>query len=156
MDLTFSLNGKSVSVEADGSTPLLFVLRNNLGLAGTRFGCGVEQCGACTILVDQQPVLACTLALECVSGRDVRTIEGLCGDGGLHPVQQALIDEQAGQCGYCLSGITVRLVHLLQINPHPPRAAILEALDKHLCRCGAQFRILRAVEHAVAILSGAE
>jgi aerobic-type carbon monoxide dehydrogenase small subunit (CoxS/CutS family) len=144
----FTVNGRSVSVEADGTTPLLSVLREELSLRGTRFGCGTEQCGACMVLIDGAPVHACTRAVETVAGKTVTTIEGLAGNGALHRLQQAFLDEQAGQCGYCLSGILVSASALLGRNPAPSRAAIVAALDPHLCRCGMHNRVIRAVQRA--------
>ena len=150
MDLV--VNGQSVQVTAASTTPLLDVLRNQLGLMGTRYGCGLEQCGSCMVLIDGEPVYACSREVGTVAGRSVTTIEGLGDVAHLHPLQQAFLDEQAGQCGYCLSGIIISAKALLDRNPSPSRADIVAALDKHLCRCGAQARILRAVEQAAAVL----
>jgi len=134
-------------------TPLLDILRNTLGMTGTRFGCGLEQCGACMVLVDGQPVQSCNAALDSVAGKQVTTIEGLAGsDGTLHPLQQAFLEEQAGQCGYCLSGIIISAKALLDRNPNPTRSEIAAALDDNLCRCGSHVRILKAVERAAAIM----
>lgn len=148
--IPFILNGGAVEVDTDGATPLLFVLRNALGLTGTRFGCGSEQCGACMVLIDGEPTFACTREVASVAGRSVTTVEGLARDGALHPLQQAVLDEQAGQCGYCLSGILISAAALLVRNPQPSRAEIATALDRHLCRCGVHNRIIRAVERAAA------
>jgi nicotinate dehydrogenase subunit A len=123
---------------------LVYVLRNDLGLAGTRFGCGIGACGACTVLVDGQPVQACVTPAGDVAGRSVTTIEGLAG----HPLPQAFVDEQAGQCGYCLSGIIVRAAALLAVNPSPTEDEVRTALDDHVCRCGAHHRIVRAILRA--------
>ncbi|MCA8928309.1 MAG: (2Fe-2S)-binding protein [Alphaproteobacteria bacterium] len=157
MATTLFINGAAQPL-ADGTpadTPLLDILRNTLGLTGTRFGCGLEQCGACMVLVDGRPVQACTAALDAVLGKQVTTVEGLAGpDGGLHPLQQAFLDEQAGQCGYCLSGILISAAALLERNPKPSRAEIAAALDGHLCRCGSHVRILKAIERAAAHLRG--
>ena len=134
-------------------TPLLDILRNTLGLTGTRFGCGLEQCGACMVLVNGKPVQSCNAALDSVAGRDITTIEGLTGaDGGQHPLQQAFLDEQAGQCGYCLSCILISAKALLDRNPNPTREEIAAALDNNLCRCGSHIRILAAVERAAAVM----
>ena len=153
MSIELSVNGKSVSVAATETTPLLHVLRNMLDLKGARYGCGLEQCGSCMVLVDGEPVYACTREVGTVTGRSITTIESL---GGVHPLQTAFLDEQAGQCGYCLSGIIMSAKALLDHNPSPSRAEIVDALDKHLCRCGAHPRILRAVEKAaVALREGA-
>jgi nicotinate dehydrogenase subunit A len=142
------VNGRSVSVTADGDTPLLDVLRNHLGLIGTKFGCGEEQCGCCIVLVDGKPEKSCGKALSTVAGKTVVTIEGLGTRAHPHPLQQAFLDEQAGQCGYCLSGILVSAKALLDKNPSPTRREIALALDDNICRCGSHARILRAVELA--------
>jgi len=144
----FIVNGRKASIAVEGTTPLLAVLRNGLGLTGSRFGCGLEQCGACMVLIDGEPVYACTREVATVAGKTVTTVEGLANGGTLHPLQQAFLAEQAGQCGYCLSGILMSAKALLDRNPHPSRAEIVAALDRHLCRCGAHNRIIRAVERA--------
>ena len=146
--ITFTVNGSATSVDVAETTSLLEALRNHLGLMGTRYGCGLEQCGACMVLVDGQPAFACTRETGTVAGRSVTTIEGLGTPEKLHPLQRAFLDEQAGQCGYCLSGIIVSAKALLDRNPKPSRADIVAALDRHLCRCGAHQRIIRAVERA--------
>jgi nicotinate dehydrogenase subunit A len=151
-DIAFQVNGRQVSVAADAATPLLDVLRNQLDLRGSRYGCGLEQCGSCMVLVDGEPAYACSREVGTVSGRSVTTIEGIGSAAKPHPLQQAFLDEQAGQCGYCLSGILMSAKALLDRNPSPTRADIVTALDKHLCRCGAHPRILRAVEKAAAML----
>jgi len=154
VSLSFTVNGETRTVEAAAGTSLLDVLRNHLGLVGTRFGCGLEQCGSCMVLVDGEPVHACSRDVSTLAGRTVTTIEGLNSDGKRHPLQQAFLDEQAGQCGYCLSGILISAKALLDRNPRPSRADIVAALDRHLCRCGAHQRILRAVERAAAVMRG--
>ena len=155
-DFQFTVNGKPVSVALDNDeTPLLNVLRNNLGLMGTRFGCGLEQCGCCTVLIDGKPEKCCAKPVYAVAGKTVVTIEGLGTPAKPHPLQQAFLDEQAGQCGYCLSGIIVTAKALLDDNPKPTRAEIAQALDDNICRCGSHNRILRAVEKAAAIMRGA-
>ncbi len=146
MTISFTVNGSARSVDVPETTSLLEALRNHLGLMGARYGCGLEQCGSCTVLVDGQPVFACTRETGTVAGRSVTTIEGLGTPDKLHPLQQAFLDEQAGQCGYCLSGIILSAKALLDGNPRPSRAEIVTALDRHLCRCGAHQRIIRAVE----------
>ena len=146
----FIVNGRKAKVAVEATTPLLAVLRNALGLAGSRFGCGLEQCGACMVLLDGEPVYACTREVGTVAGKAVTTVEGLANGESLHPLQQAFLAEQAGQCGYCLSGILMSAKALLDRNPHPTRADIVTALDKHLCRCGAHNRIIRAIERAAA------
>jgi nicotinate dehydrogenase subunit A len=153
-NLELHVNGRHVRVQADPDTPLLYVLRNQLGLKAAHFGCGLEQCGACMVLVDGDPVFACNRAVSAVVGREVTTLEGLT-QGALHPLQEALVAEQAGQCGYCLGGIIISAAALLRDNPNPGRAEIVAALDKHLCRCGAHNRIIRAVLRAAdSIRSG--
>ena len=146
IDLT--VNGKAVSIAADGDTPLLDVLRNHLGLVGTKFGCGLEQCGCCMVLVDGHPEKSCGKALSTVAGKTILTIEGLGTPDRPHPLQQAFLDEQAGQCGYCLPGILITAKALLDDNPSPSRREIALALDDNICRCGSHARILRAVERA--------
>jgi len=149
----FSVNGKAVSVTLDNEeTPLLNVLRNELGLMGTRFGCGLEQCGCCMVLVDGAPEKCCTKRVWSVAGKQVVTVEGLGNAAKPHPLQQAFIDQQAGQCGYCLSGILISAKALLDKNPNPTRAQITAALDENICRCGSHNRIIRAVEKAAAAM----
>lgn len=153
--VSFHLNGSAVAPEADGDTPLLFVLRSQLGLKATRFGCGNEDCGACVVEIDGRARHACTTPLEALAGAQVTTAEGLPA----HPIGAALLaafaQEHAGQCGYCLSGILMAAFALLRANPAPNRASIVAALDGHLCRCGAHGGILRAVERAAASLATA-
>ncbi|MGE5271056.1 MAG: (2Fe-2S)-binding protein [Thiohalocapsa sp.] len=150
--ISLTVNGRPVSVSADGDTPLLDVLRNHLGLVGTRFGCGLEQCGCCMVLVDGAPVKSCGKAVSTVAGKSILTIEGLGTPERPHPLQQAFLDEQAGQCGYCLSGILISAKALLDKNPAPSRQEIALALDDNICRCGSHPRILRAVERAAAAM----
>lgn len=151
--IDFIVNGRKVDVAVEPTTPLLAVLRDALGLTGSRFGCGLEQCGACMVLLEGEPAYACTREVATVAGRTVTTIEGLANGDELHPLQQAVLDEQAGQCGYCLSGILISAKALLDRNSRPSRAEIVAALDKHLCRCGAHNRIIRAVERAAGMAS---
>ena len=146
------VNGNSVHVQGDGTKPLLSVLRNELGLRGSRFGCGTEQCGACMVLIDGDPSFSCARAIESLAGKSVTTVEGLAPSGSLSPLQQAFLDEQAGQCGYCLSGILISAAALLARNPTPSRSEIAAALDRHLCRCGVHNRIMRAVARAGALI----
>jgi nicotinate dehydrogenase subunit A len=147
--VAFTVNGRVVNVAvAYEDTPLLAVLRNELRLMGTRFGCGVEQCGCCTVLIDGKPEKSCTRPLSAVAGRNIVTVEGLGRPDRPHPLQQAFLEEQAGQCGYCLSGILISAKALLDRNPSPTRAEIARALDDNLCRCGAHNRIMRAIEKA--------
>ena len=150
--ISFTVNGNAVSVTADGDTPLLDILRNHLGLVGAKFGCGLEQCGCCMVLVDGRAEKSCGKALSTVAGKEIVTIEGLGTRDRPHPLQQAFLDEQAGQCGYCLSGILISAKALLNRNPAPSRAEIAAALDDNICRCGSQIRILRAVERAARVL----
>ncbi|MBT3371562.1 MAG: (2Fe-2S)-binding protein [Rhodospirillaceae bacterium] len=149
-----TVNGEPRQVEAEADLPLIYVLRNELGLTGTRYGCGLEQCGSCMVLIDGEPSYACARAMDSVAGRTVQTIEDLGTVADPHPLQQAFLDEQAGQCGYCLSGILISAKALLDRNPSPSRADIVAALDGHLCRCGAHSRIIRAVDRAAAMLRG--
>src|SRR3954471_16388601 len=153
-EISLNVNGRPVSIAADAATPLLDVLRNQLDLKGARYGCGLEQCGSCMVLLDGEPIYACSREIGTVAGRSITTIEGLGSAVQPHPLQQAFLDEQAGQCGYCLSGIVISAKALLDSNPSPTRADIAAALDKNLCRCGAHPRILRAVEKAAAVLRG--
>jgi len=147
----FTVNGRPVSVSVDNDdTPLLHVLRSILKLVGTRFGCGLEQCGCCMVLIDGEPVKSCAKPVWTVASKSVMTVEGLGTPDKPHPLQQAFLDEQAGQCGYCLSGILVSAKALLDRNPSPSRREIAQALDDNLCRCGSHNRILRAVEKAAA------
>ena len=153
--MRFVVNGRAVEIDADADAPLLELLRNGLGLRGSRFGCGLEQCGACMVLLDGEPVYACTLAAGAAAGRNVVTVEGLGTPATPHPLQAAFLEEQAGQCGYCLSGILIAAKALLDRNPDPSRTEIAAALDRNLCRCGAHNRIIRAVTRAAAALRGA-
>lgn len=150
----FVVNGKAVRVDAGEGTPLLSVLREQLELRGTRFGCGTEHCGSCMVLIDGAPAYACTRMIDTVAGRSVTTIEGLSRNGVPHPLQQAFIDEQAGQCGFCLSGILISAAALLARNAKPSRAEIIAALDNNLCRCGMHNRVIRAVQRASAAMAG--
>ena len=147
----FNVNGKPVSVSpANEEAPLLDVLRNELGLMGTRFGCGIEQCGCCMVLIDGQPEKCCTKPVWSVDSKTIVTVEGLGTPEKPHALQQAFLDEQAGQCGYCLSGILISAKALLDKNPKPTRTEIAAALDGNICRCGSHNRIMRAVERAAA------
>jgi aerobic-type carbon monoxide dehydrogenase small subunit (CoxS/CutS family) len=150
----FTVNGNSVAIDSDGSAPLLSVLRDRLGLRGSKFGCGTEQCGACMVLIDGKPEHACAREVGTLAGHSITTVEGLGRDGELHPLQQAFLDEQAGQCGYCLAGILISAAALLERNPSPGRDDIIAALDPHLCRCGIHNRVVRAVQKAGARMRG--
>ena len=155
-DISFEVNGQMATASINAADTLLHVLRNHVDLKGTRYGCGIEECGACMVLVNGKTSCACTFAAEQIDGQSVTTIEGLKqGDGhALHAVQAAFLDEQAGQCGYCLSGIIISATALLDANSNPGRDEIVATLDPHLCRCGAQTRMLRAVERAAASMRG--
>lgn len=148
MSFTINVNGAPHAVDADGETPLLYVLRNDLKLKGARFGCGAGQCGACTVIVDGKAVQSCDVPVSAVVGKAITTIEGIGRDGRLHPLQQAFIEEQAAQCGYCASGIIMTAKALLDANPRPTDAEIRAALTRNLCRCGTHLRILRAIRSA--------
>lgn len=151
--IDLKLNGRARTVHAEENTPLLYVLRNDCDLKGARYGCGASQCGSCHVLLDGASVPACDTPLWAAEGKSVVTVEGL-GDGtALHPLQQAFIDEQAAQCGYCLSGILVTAAALLQRHPQPSDSQVREALDPHLCRCGSHNRIVRAIMRAADLMA---
>jgi nicotinate dehydrogenase subunit A len=152
-EIVLVVNEKQHTVQAAPDTPLLYVLRNELGLMGPHFGCGEEQCGACMVMVGNQAKPSCQLPVSAVGKARITTLEGLAADDELHPVQRAFIEEQASQCGYCLNGMIITTAALLWKNPHPSERQIREALDGNLCRCGAHLRILRAVKRAEALLS---
>jgi nicotinate dehydrogenase subunit A len=143
--VTLSVNGREVQVEADPDTLLLAVLRGSLGLSGPRFGCGLGVCGACFVRVDGAVVPSCDTPMWAVEGHDVVTVEGLADGDQLHPVQQALLDTQAAQCGYCICGIAVSAATLLDATPQPTRDDVIQALDRNLCRCGSHRRIVDAI-----------
>ena len=147
-----SINGVPHEVQAEEDTPLIYVLRNDLELKGTRFGCGVNQCGACHVLIDGHSVPACDTPVWAAAGKKIVTVEGLSAEGRLHPLQQAFIEAQAAQCGYCISGILVTAAAFLENNPLPSDPQVREALDKHLCRCGSHNRIVRAVLRAADMM----
>jgi len=154
MAIEFTLNGKTASVNVDEQTPLLEVLRNDIELNGPKFGCGLAQCGACAVLLDDVSVRSCVLPIGAVAGKSVTTLEGLGSADQPHPLQTAFIEEQAMQCGYCASGIIVTAAALLQENAAPSEQQIRDALRGHLCRCGAQPRMIRAVARAAAAATG--
>lgn len=145
---TITVNGVKHTVPFDGNSRLVYVLRDYLGLTGTKFGCGVSQCGACTVHVDGKPLRSCVTPLSFVVGKQVTTIEGLAQNGKLHPVQQAWIDVQVPQCGYCQSGQLMEAAALLDRNPHPSESEIRTAMDGHICRCGTYNRIVEAIQQA--------
>jgi nicotinate dehydrogenase subunit A len=146
----FTVNGTEAALEVDSDTPLLYALRNDLELKGTRFGCGSGQCGACIVLIDGHPTPACDTPLWAVAGKRVTTVEGLGKGSGLHPLQHAFLAEQAAQCGYCTSGILISAAALLAKNPKPTEVEVREALDRNLCRCGSHNRMVRAVLRAAS------
>ncbi len=143
------VNGASHHVDADPSTPLIFVLRNQLDLTGAKLGCGLEQCGSCAVLVDGEPVLSCVRAVSEFEDSDIVTIEGLAVGGNPSEIQRAFIEESAAQCGYCTPGIVIAVTALLNRNRQPSDAEIREALESHLCRCGSHSLVLRAIERLI-------
>jgi len=150
--ISFTLNGKEVEV-TEPDRPLIYALRNDCNVKSVRYGCGLEQCGCCVVLINGSKQYACTLPTHAVANKSVETVEGLSTSEEIHPIQQAFIDEQAGQCGYCLSGMIMATKGLLARNSKPTRAEIVDALDNHLCRCGAHSRIIRAVQRASDLIS---
>ncbi|WP_240791290.1 (2Fe-2S)-binding protein [Roseomonas sp. AR75] len=155
LPIPFRLNGAPVAPEIEPDAPLLAALRGPLGLSGPRFGCGTEQCGACVVLLDGAPAFACTLPVSAAAGRQVETVEGLGTPEAPHPLQAAFLDLQAGQCGYCLSGILMAAAALLRRVAQPSDAEITAALAPHLCRCGSHNRIIRAVRRAAEAMAPA-
>jgi len=143
----FSINGKQIDVAAAADTPLLWVIREHLKLTGTKFGCGIAQCGACTVHIDGAPMRSCSIPLEAVAGKAVTTIEGLSPDS-THPLQIAWVEEQAPQCGYCQSGQIMQAAALIAGNPKPSRAEIVAYMDGNVCRCGTYGRIVKAIQRA--------
>jgi nicotinate dehydrogenase subunit A len=153
MTIRLTVNGIAHDLDVPEDAPLIYVLRNDLALHGPKLGCGLEQCGACLVLADGDPVYACSALVRDVAGRSIETVEGLLDEyGELHPIQEAFLSANAAQCGFCLSGVLVRTRQLLTSNPNPSRSEICKALDDHLCRCGAQPRMINAVESAAARL----
>jgi nicotinate dehydrogenase subunit A len=146
--ITLTVNGKSRTVEADPATPLLYILRNDLELNGPRFGCGLAQCGACTVIVNGAAVRSCVQPVASVAGKKVTTLEGLGSVEHPHPLQAAFIEEQAAQCGFCMNGIVMNAKILLDKNPHPSVTDIKQALAGVLCRCGSHTRVIRAIQRA--------
>lgn len=151
--LTITVNGSDHLVEAEPDTPLLYVLRNDLGLHAAKFGCGLSQCGACTVLVDGEAVRSCIYPVSDAAGKQVTTLEGLGNEEDMHPIQQAFLDEQAAQCGYCIPGMMMTAAALLERNPAPDEADIRKALSGNLCRCGTHVRIMQAVARAAGAAS---
>jgi aerobic-type carbon monoxide dehydrogenase small subunit (CoxS/CutS family) len=156
MDATiaFTVNGEKKTVTTDPTRPLLEVLREDLGLTGTKYGCGHALCGACTVLVDGRPTFSCVTDISKVAGKSVLTVEGLAKDDKLHPVQEAFLAEEAFQCGYCTPGMVMATVSLLAEKPKPTDEEILSALDRHICRCSGYPKILKAVRRAAALAEG--
>ena len=155
MAIRLTVNGVAHSLDVADDTPLIFVLRNDLALHGAKLACGLEQCGACLVLADGEPVFACSSLIGDVAGKAIETVEGLLNQyGELHPIQEAFLSANAAQCGFCVAGIIVRARQLLASNPNPSRDEICAALDGHLCRCGAQPRMINAIENAAARLRG--
>ena len=152
--MSFILNGKKTEVLIDTSQTLLWVLRNHFGLTGTKYGCGNGFCGACTVLIDNEPVISCQLAVGDVAGKNVITIEGLEKRGRLHPVQKAFIENEALQCGFCTPGMILTAVGLLARNPSPTRQQIIDGMEDNLCRCGSHNRIIDAIEGASKEMKG--
>jgi len=153
--ITLNVNGRAHAVDADADTPLLYVLRDHLGLNGAKFGCGLGQCGACTVIVDGKAVFSCVTPISVLGGRAIRTVEGLGTVDDPGPLQRAFIAEQAAQCGYCIAGMMMRAHALLLKNAHPSDAEIRAELEPNLCRCGTHMRILRAVHRAARSGNGA-
>jgi nicotinate dehydrogenase subunit A len=146
--ISLSVNGRTHAVTVDADTPLLYVLRDNLNLKGPRFGCGLSQCGACTVIIDGTAVRSCVYPASTAKGHKITTLEGLGSPAKPDPLQQAFIDEQAVQCGYCINGMIMTAKALLATNPHPTEAQIKQALAANLCRCGTHMRIVRAIQRA--------
>lgn len=153
-EVTFTLNGAPARITVDGDRMLLWVLRDDLGLTGTKYGCGEAQCGACTVLVNDLPVRSCVTPVKDIQGARVVTIEGLAHADRLHPVQQAFVDQVGYQCGFCTPGMILGTVALLRRNPTPSATEVSTALDGHLCRCGAHERIIKAVDQAASAMRG--
>src|ERR1700722_5069356 len=151
--LTLKVNGTTHTLDVDPSTPLLYILRNDLGLQGPRFGCGLGQCGACTVIIKGRAVRSCITPTSTVQGAEITALEGLTKDGKLHPVQQAWIDEQVPQCGFCQNGQIMTAIALLDQNPHPTDAQIREGMKGVLCRCMTYYRIQAAIKHAVKTIA---
>lgn len=152
--ITFKVNGQSKDVDVDPATPLLYVLRDELGLHGPKFGCGLGQCGACTVIVDKEPIFSCITPVSVITGRSVRTVEGLGTVENPGPMQRAFIEEQAAQCGYCIAGMMMRAQALLEQNRSPTPTEVREYMSANLCRCGTHMRILRAIDRASALMRG--
>nr|WP_315149797.1 2Fe-2S iron-sulfur cluster-binding protein [uncultured Flavobacterium sp.] len=151
--ISFKLNRESVTVAVDGTESLLTVLREYLDLTGTKFGCGLGECGACTVLIDKKAVRSCMVAVEDVAGKEILSIEGLSSNGSLHPIQKAFVTHDAMQCGFCTSGMIMNAYSLLLRNPKPSRTEIINGMEENLCRCGSYNRIVDAIETAAAAMN---
>jgi len=154
-NISFTLNDKAVSVNTDGERPLLWVLRTDLGLTGTKYGCGKALCGACTVIMDGMALRSCVIPVSSVKGKEILTIEGLAKNGKLHPIQEAFAKHDALQCGFCTPGMILNAYSLLLSNPEPSRQEIIDGMEYNLCRCGAHIRIIRAIEEAAQEMKGA-
>ena len=150
MAISITVNGHLHEVEADAETPLLYVLRNDAGCKGVRYGCGLGQCGTCTVIIDGKPVQSCDVPVSAVAGKTITTIEGIGSVDHPHPLQRAFVEEQAAQCGYCATGIIMSAKALLDVNQSPSDEELKQALSKNLCRCGTHQRIMRAIKRAAA------
>jgi nicotinate dehydrogenase subunit A len=151
-EIELSLNGRPVRIDVDGDRKLLWVLRTQLALTGSKYGCGQGQCGSCTVVVDGRAVRSCITTIGSVAGKEVLTIEGLARDGELHPLQRAFVEHGALQCGYCTPGMILNAYALLQRNPDPTPEQVIAGMEGNLCRCGAHLRIVRAIQAAAAQL----
>ena len=151
--LDFTINEKPIQLKVDGERPLLWVIRTDLGLTGTKYGCGEGICGACTVLVNERSFRSCQIPVKEVAGKRLLTIEGLARNGSLHPLQRAFVEHDALQCGFCTSGMIMAAYSLLQENPRPSRADILRGMDDNLCRCGAHERIVKAIQTAANVMA---
>lgn len=152
--IRFQLNGKNTELKTDPNQTLLWVLRNQLGLTGTKYGCGTGFCGSCTVIIDNEAVRSCSLPVRDIAGKKVLTIEGLAKNGKLHPVQQSFVDNDALQCGFCTPGMIMNATALLMKNPKPTKQEIIQGMEDNLCRCGAHVRIIKAIETAATTMKG--
>ncbi|HUL44718.1 MAG TPA: (2Fe-2S)-binding protein [Bacteroidota bacterium] len=153
-NIRFTLNGVNTNLSVDPERTLLWVLRTDLGLTGTKYGCGEGLCGSCTVLIDGEPVRSCQILMKSISDRNILTIEGLGVNGKLHPIQQAFVDHDALQCGYCTPGIILTAYGLLKKTPKPSAAQIIDGMEDNLCRCGAHARIVAAIQSASVVMDG--
>jgi carbon-monoxide dehydrogenase small subunit len=154
--IRFELNGKKTEIKIDPKLTLLWVLRTQFGLTGTKYGCGIGFCGACTVLIDNEAVRSCQVPVSDAAGKKVVTIEGLAITGSLHPVQKAFVEHDASQCGYCTPGMIMSAVGLLQKNPNPSEQEILHGMEDNLCRCGTHVRVVKAIQTAAKEMKGAK